>query len=444
MPESTQPSTTGQSKQNRKLGGMEYLFRTTMAVIAVKMKGPVNPEALNNAINRIMAENHILACRIIKKGSHYFFQHNPDYQNILAEKNIASEAEESRIIETILQQDFNSGNQVFACTLLSYPDQAHFSLLVTYNHAISDGGSLHYFVSSLFEAYTASLNKDPEKKSIITTRPMEEYIHYKKTFQDFRKFIGREFAIRMQKRAVFPFHDTAPKNQRATRSMYRSISAELTRKITRASRKARTTPHGAYMAAILFAMAKHIPDNKLPFTMANNVNMRPQNNIPDNRIGVYISILQHQIPLHQDVEFWDLAKTSRKNLSKDAKCNMPTMAVALYYPVSKLIPRKMEEKTANGPDMGRVNNLCVASLGRMDIGGEFGGVTVENVISHVAIHEVGPNFGLIFMDYQGRLRFNLQYVSPLTTENEAKSIMDDFLKLLEQCVEENKFWPLKQ
>ena len=440
----SETSKTAASGQNRKLGGMEYLFRTIMAVIAVKIKGPADPVIFNKAINRIMAENPILACRIIKKSSHYFFQHNPDYQNILIEKNITSASEEATIIENLLGQKCTSGNQVFACTILSYPDQNQCTLLVAYNHAIADGGSLHFFLTSLFDSYAAVLKGDPETQSIIVTQPMEQYIHHKKTFQDFKKFIGRELTIRMQKRAVFPFHRTAPLAQRSTRSMYRSISAELTRKITKASRRARTTPHGAYMAALLFALAKHLPDNTHPFTMANNVNMRPQNNIPDNRIGVYISILHHQIPLHGDVEFWDLAKTSRKNISKDTKCNMPTMAVALYYPISRLIPKKMDDQTANGPSMGRVNNICVASLGKMDISGAFGGIAVDNVISHVAIHEIGPNFGLIFMDYQGRLRFNLQYVSPLTSEDEARSIMDNFLILLEQCVEKNKFWPLKQ
>ncbi len=122
---------------------------------------------------------------------------------------------------------------------------------------------------------------------------------------------------------------------------------------------------------------------------------------------------------------------------------MHIMAIAAAYPLMKYTPEFVHEKVRNGPFMGRIGNLCISNLGTVNINEDDAGVAVEKIVSHVAIHDIGSNFGLIPLDFKGQTGFNLLYVNPLTSDEDAHTVMVNFLSLLTQCVEEKEFWPLK-
>ena len=424
---------------NRKCGGTEQLFKDVVAVTVIDFAGAVDFQRLNRALNSVLATNPILACRMTSKGRDFFFRHDPEIQNILTEQTAADIKEKTAIIEQSLSTKFPAGKPLINCTLLFTADTRQYTLIAAFSHSIYDGVSLSHFVNTLLAAY-----EEPYDHHYTTSSPLEASIKQKKTFADFKIFLKREAAFRRAGRAGFPFEQTAPADKRSTRSVYKRISKELTKDIALASRKARTTPHGAIMAAMLFAMAKQLPENHKPFTMANNVDMRAANKIPMEQMGVYVSVINSLVGVEKNTEFWKLAKVCRKNLSLDAKKNMPAMAAFTYAWLAKFTPKWIENKLKNGSAMGRVNDLCISNLGNVTITEPEDGPGVENIISNVAIHEIGADFGLIPIDFKGRTGFNFLYTSPLTSTTAAETIMADFLNLLENCTKEKSFHPLQQ
>lgn len=426
------------SPYNRQCGESEYLFKDVVAVTVAKLGGTVDFQRLNHALNRVLNDNPLLACRIIKRGRDIFFCHDPKIQNILSAQTVAGDREEAEAIEKVLSWTFPAGAPLIHCRLITHSGNGSHTLVAAFSHSIYDGVSLSHFFNALLAACAErASNHSP------VCRPLEEQIKRKKTFAEFRSFIKREFSFRRAGRVGFPFHQTAPVDKRSTRFVYRQISLELTKKIASASRKARTTPHGAIMAAILLAMARRLPAGKHSLSMANNVDMRAPNKIPMEQMGVYVSVINNLVDVSADTEFWTLAKTCRKNLSLDAKRNMPAMAALVYSFLAKFTPKFIENMVKNGSGMGRVNDLCISNVGTVTLKEYENSITVENIISHVAIHQIGADYGLIPVDYQGRTGFNFLYSNPLTSTAEAEGIMLDFLLLLRRSTEEIEFFPLR-
>jgi NRPS condensation-like uncharacterized protein len=430
-------------EQNRKLGATEYLFKKTAGVAEITVKGTVDPALLNRAVNRVLIENPLVACRIVQKGKDFWFQHEAEYRDIVETRTLATEAEKEDYIRKSMARTSIGEDMVFLCTFLSCSYCENDTLLFSYNHAIADGSSLIHFIKAVFSCYAAVAAGDNSVGQPVFSPPMEEYPQKKKTFRDLRAILARELPIRLKKRARFPFHAMAPLAERQTRTIFRSVSYEMTVRYYKACRKSRTTVHGIFMAAMLFALARRLAHNEQPFSMANNVSMRALLNVPYEQMGAYVSVINNRVAISPDMEFWALAKSTRKALSVDNKNNLPAMSPVIYYPITRLMPKSMEMKMMNGPDMGRAGNLVVANLGKMSVPGDFGGTSVKNIISHVAIHHLGPDFGVVLMDHGGRFGFNLHYIWPLSTSQNAEAIMDDFLQLLERCTVEQEFFPLQ-
>ncbi len=430
-------------EQTRKLGATEYIYRKTAGVVEVTLQGEVDVSVLNKAINRVLIENPVFSCKIIKKGKNYWFQHDPGYRDILKTFTIDKDEEKTAFIEKSMARTTLCEEMVFQCAFFSCACSEYDTLLIPYNHAIADGASMIFFIQTLLSSYDAICNGDTTVNPPTISPPMEDYPQAPKKFKDFMAILKRELPVRLKKRARFPFHDTAPIESRQTRTIYKKVSSEVTAKYYKACRKSRTTVHGIVMAAMLFALARRLPDNTRPFSMTNNVNMRTLLHVPYEQMGIYVSMIDNLVSVTRDMEFWALAKSTRKNISVDSKNNLPAMSPVIYYPIHRIMPQKMNDKMINGPDMGRALNLTVANLGKMNAPGEFSGISVHNLISHVAIHHLGPDFGLVLMDTQGHFGFNLHYVWPLTTAATAQKIMDDFLQILKRCTEEETFFPLK-
>ncbi len=427
------------AQHNRQCGGTEQLFKDVVAVTVIDFEGAVDFQHLNRALNRVLKENPLLACRMSGRGRNFFFRHDKEIENILNKKSVADEKGKCSFIEQTLSIKFPAGDPLITCTLLFTTDSQHYTLVAAFSHSIYDGVSLSHFVNTLLAAYGTE-----HTAHYSICRPLEEQILRKKTFSDLKAFLQRELTFRRAGRAGFPFQETAPPAKRSTKSIYKRISKELTKNIALASRKARTTPHGAIMAAMLFALAKQLPENRKAFTMANNVDMRAANKIPMEQMGVYVSVINSLVPVEHNTEFWKLAKECRKNLSRDGKKNMPGMAAFIYAKLAKFTPKWIENKVKKGSTMGRVNDLCISNLGTVKITEAENGLRVKNIISNVAIHEIGADFGLIPIDFRGRTGFNLLYTAPLTSTPMAETLMADFLNLLEQCTKMHSFHPLRQ
>jgi len=430
-------------EQERKIGGLEYIFRESVAVTAFTLRGAVDHSVLKEALQKVVLENPLLACRIEQQGGNYYFCHDPDNRLVLSTIKADAAVSLATLVEDEMSEKFECGERLFRCRLICGADAESCVLLASFSHAIYDGTSLGYFINTLLAAYQQIDTGERSAAAVTISPSYEEYIQHRKSLQDFIRFARREAAVRLKKRAVFPIHTSVPVEERVTKTIYRRLTAEETVNIARASRKARTTANGAIMAAMLFAIAGRLPENRHAFSLVNNINMRSKYKIPNEQMGVYVSVISSMVAVDKDVDFWQLAVKCRKDLSSDVKNDLPDTVAAFCCPIIKYTPAFFEKKIKDGSTMGRMNTLCISDLGTIKVAQRPIGFTVEDIVSNVGIHEVGSDFGLIPLTYNGRTGFNLHYVQPLITDAEAEVVMTDFLKLLDRCTGEKEFWPLK-
>lgn len=141
------------TEQERELGGLEYIFRESIAVTAFTLKGTVNHTVLEQALNSVVQANPLLACRLKQQKGKYCFRHTPHTKTTLITANARPNFSLNSLVEREMSTKFNCGEPLFRCQLILNTDIENCVLLASFSHAIYDGLSLSYFINSLLVAY---------------------------------------------------------------------------------------------------------------------------------------------------------------------------------------------------------------------------------------------------------------------------------------------------
>ncbi|MEW2489344.1 condensation domain-containing protein [Streptomyces sp. NPDC048411] len=319
--------------------------------------------------------------------------------------------------------------------VISGPEQIH-DLILTVPHVIADGTT----ALSLLRQWVRLAAAPPAPgRTAVTNGPVPEPFEalFPERFSAGPDALSGEQAAdgadtaaatddvgRLEPERFVPF------DQRRTRMLHRSLSADVLEGLTLACKREGATLHGVLAAAMACAVARDAKAAPAAhFAVGSPVSLRDElrRAVSEDEVGCFVSAL-HSVVRCQPDDLWSMARfikddiTARKNLGEQYEV-FSLLAAQGPAGVADSEPfiRHFEE---HGPF-----NFFVSNIGRFDFPTELGAWRLSGAQFVGGISVVGY-FGSSVSTSQGRLSWNFTYIDGAVSRERAERLVDDSLRMV--------------
>ena len=217
-------------------------------------------------------------------------------------------------------------------------------------------------------------------------------------------------------------------SEQKSRSIHRYLTVEETKKFCAKCKKEKTTVTGVLNAGMLVSFKKElaIKDNiNLNFLLAIDLRKFIKSNFakPHN-MGFMTSSIVITSTLSSDLEFWNLARNSQQKIKKSLKINQH-----LYSPFfTKDRINSFRKKESN------TFLFCISNMGRIDIPYTYGSLELIEIHATISNRGYTPIIISHFTTFREQLYMSFTYKEPLISSQRALSIVDSFMSLIGEII----------
>lgn len=221
-----------------------------------------------------------------------------------------------------------------------------------------------------------------------------------------------------------------PFDQRRTRMLHRSLSAETLDRLTLACKREGATLHGVLAAAMACAVARDAGAAPAArFAVGSPVSLRGELRrvVSEDEVGCFVSAL-HSVVSYRPDDLWSMARFIRDDLTGRKK-------LGEQYEVFSLLAAQGPAGVADSEGFIRhfeehgPFNFFVSNIGRFDFPTELGDWRLSGAQFVGGISVVGY-FGSSVSTSQGRLSWNFTHIDGAVSRERAERIVDDSLRMV--------------
>ncbi|MFD6888684.1 condensation domain-containing protein [Streptomyces sp. NPDC059957] len=221
-----------------------------------------------------------------------------------------------------------------------------------------------------------------------------------------------------------------PFDQRRTRMLHRSLSADTLDRLTLACKREGATLHGVLAAAMACAVARDAGAAPAArFAVGSPVSLRSelQRVVSEDEVGCFVSAL-HSVVSYQPDDLWSMARFIKDDLTGRKK-------LGEQYEVFSLLAAQGPAGVADSEGFIRYFedhgpfNFFVSNIGRFDFPTELGDWQLSGAQFVGGISVVGY-FGSSVSTSQGRLSWNFTHIDGAVSGERAERIVDDSLRMV--------------
>lgn len=411
-------------------------------VMVSRVSGPLTETILRKSLDMVQERHPPLKCKV-KEGPEPEFVSGGVAKIPLCVKERKDENQWIEEVEKEMQEPFpfTSGPFVRA-TQLVYNGKC--DLLFTFCHLIADAMSGVNFVKNVLrvaEKFCQGVTPEPEPPLPALPSALDllrKDLKYKPEFLDISGWLMRMFHKPVELKA----DQEVPPEKRITRVIQRIVSIEDTKRLSARCKKEKTSVHAAVTAAFLQAVVEQIRKSKdtpqkgpLMIGCTSPVNLRNHfSRTVKEEIGEYISHALHFQLVHEDASTWKVARKVKKSLNRELKFKRDIKATRGIGELLKENPtpaQVVKILNAEFPPVG------VSNLGIMNIGEQFGSLTLEELHFVVSINPACKNgIAILVATHRHRMILNFHYIEPYISKQRANIMVESTMKRLREAIKE--------
>lgn len=436
---------------NRKLAPSEQVmeilnqYANSFNVLTIsRIRGELSEGILRSALDSVQSYHPRLKSCIVGLLDNLCFENGGINIPLRVVDNLYSEQWQDVVLEE-LNQKIDSSKGLLRTVLVLPKNETSISYFITtVHHAISDGISCVQLNSTILTYCQKIVSGEPvdEICSLPTLPPVEELLP--KPIKGFRGSMNDIlFLLRLKLEQMWykpenlGFQECVPLKLRRCGMVHRKLDKELTTQLIKISKKEKTTVHGALCAAMMFAAARKISDEKktkVSVSCWSPVNLRKHLK-PIISDEVMSSLASHITSFHTvktNTSFWDLAQDVKQWLETDLKRDDIFRQVLMY--------KKAFEYFLAHPNKVPAT-LAVSNIGQVNIPKNYGLFELEEISFVSAQAAFGGCFSVAVTTFQGNMFLNFIFSEPSISRSTMEEITNDAIScLVNACCRERFFW----
>ena len=439
--ESVTPVTSRPMGQTEKLFYGMRNFGGANACVIAELRGGFSTQKMTDALKRVVARHALLRCNVtVREGGepHLELHDHTDVPLVVVEGGGSDVVEE--LISAALETDYYSRPWLWELTcVLDRTDPKRFWMILCVNHSLTDGTHISHMLHNVLVAYTdPNALRDGALNSIEPT--LESYQTYRVKFKDQWSFWAPQL-----KKLFYRVEDMKPEGRadfgvRKTGTEFRQFDEDFTSRLRKKARANQTTVNAALTAAILFAMAKRIDEERrLRISLDTNVSFRKEFGVPAEQAGPLVSILNLTFEVEPTQSFWELARACKAQLVDCQSKNLQWVANPMWASTQRWMSDATRMKFLNGEKLGRLNVGGISNVGELNIPTQLPGLRIESMRITAAQHGFGYYFANYVLSQGGRLGINLAFSEPLVSRATAQAFMGTLADALAQALAADEF-----
>lgn len=299
--------------------------------------------------------------------------------------------------------------------LLRHPSGASSDLLLSFHHALVDGGVLVRLVRDLLTLCSADPEPPPFPTLTLSLTHPERLVP---PLGARLRFLGRELrADRAYRRARRSCPPPPVRPDSACRADAFRLTREETQRLVRACRRVEVTVHAALLAALALEIRRRIcPGAAVPLRVVSFADLRPRLDPADrDAAGAHVAMLRHTPTFPPDADLWTAARTC------DA---LVTAAIRRgdAWAGAALAPLAMRQTLRSGRD--RMGDVALSYPGPVDLPARFGDLTLSRVHAFISSNPLAPPLSGFAHLFDHRLHLALMTLSGDFDAAEARALTD--------------------
>ncbi|WP_202218508.1 hypothetical protein [Okeania sp. KiyG1] len=339
--------------------------------------------------------------------------------------------------ETVLEElntKIESSEVLLRAVLVQGREQSENSasyLIVTINHAITDGRSIIQLYSEILTCCSKIASGEPVAPvpSLPALPPIDELLP--PSTKGFRGNINKlSFVLRLLFKAMWyrpkslSFEKTVPLELRRTGNVYRQLDTQVTQQLITRCFQERTTVQCALCAAMIFATARKIrAEQKTCVCCMNAVDLRRRLKamIGNEHMAALACSIASYHTLGTNTSFWELAREVTQEVEVALRRGDIFNIVLMY--------RKMIDLTLTRPDLAPYT-VGMSYVGRVNIPRVYGQFKLSEISTTAGQATFGGFLLGIVTTFEEKMFFNFSFSQPAISQKTAETLVDSFLSCL--------------
>jgi NRPS condensation-like uncharacterized protein len=420
------------------------LTSPTNVMARVRLGGHLTAGLVERAATALAAEHPMLRVSITADADGGNPAFTPTAESIpirrVAGDDLEWEREAERELGTAL--DWQRGPLVRIVDIaLNSPEETH-DLLLTVSHIIGDALTAMSLLHRLIE-YTGELcstaDDDPTGASRPPTGTTEDLLPAR--YRGIRAMavfgatgLADLLAMTMARPSrLAPEANVAP-GQRRTRITRRTLTSNQVDTLMRRCRAEGVTVHGALTAAMLLAIgpsAAQRDSGRVSLGTTINVRAELSPPVPNDAVGVYVSIIQSILPFGGRHDLWSVARRVNRSISRRRRVGQH---LALIYAMRFIFPGSitMGARVFGLSERHGPTNICITNVGAYAFPGQIGDWQLSGAQLFCSVSQ-----GLLAMvnTSHDRLFWNFLSVRDVVSDRSAQTFADDCVATLLRAID---------
>ncbi|MDH6058135.1 phthiocerol/phthiodiolone dimycocerosyl transferase family protein [Umezakia ovalisporum] len=423
---------------NRKLGCLEQTMeklnscaKTWNIVTISRIKGPLSPEVIRQALDIIRFRHPRLNSRIIRLRNSLRFQTEGTIKIPLRVVKKFDHEEWQEVVDEEMNQAIDSSKCLMRAVLVHIESYNHEHYLITTgHHAIADGLSsiqLHSEILTYCQQIISGNLINPVA-SLLPLPPVEELLP---TWT--KKFIGKIsstiFLLKLGGQKIWyrpktlGFEKYVPISHRKCHIIQKQLDKEVTQQLVNCCRQADITVNSALCAAIMLVIASNITKNNRKRINVNclsylDLRQRLASTISHEHMAVLASSIMGFYTIHHNKSFWELAREVRQKFEASTKCNDALKMI--------LVAKHLINFSLTFPQQVAAT-VSVSNAGRINVPKIYGDFELEE-ISFVGSHGLYAGMFITHATtFRGKMLLNFVFSEPSISRGKMEDIVNQFI-----------------
>lgn len=403
------------------------------------LKGPVDIETLNLAIQAAQDQNTVIKCRITmgKNGLEFTTKNTPSIPFTTQHMNQATFCLD-QAVNTEINTPFDTEKMPLLRATL-YQNANESKLILTFNHILCDGKASIYILEKILEEYKristqkSATRKTPYRLPLETSLETALPTNAKKHPIKFLTYLSKLIFQSVLKKSIHIKNDTPntdTKNVRSGTKMHTFNEAETQQIIVHCKEKKISV--NALLCAVMIKQTVILSSST---SQKNNVafftpiDMRPYSNLDQNACGCYISAINPWVDDMPTDNVETLANKIQNRIKKELKLNHHFFNTRLQEIVLKLKKSSWIVKLTQSHFLPVTG---VTNVGIIKIKDTYGPLQLNNITFSVSCHIFTgiPRIGLGVSTFNKRLSISLLYNSPYLSDKNATASLRNIVTML--------------
>jgi hypothetical protein len=438
MPNQPESTTSTPPPAGRELAGLERAMRITEdvvpfnVVLVLRLEGELAVPKLRYALDELQRRHPLLRARVLTAGKKRYFFHFD------ATGSIPLEVRERATAESwiaVAEEELGHGLDLTAGPLARCRYLAGRScgdLVLTFHHVVIDATSAVRLIRDLLSLCAGSETGNGSNLAEEGRLPASALFPPQYTGVRFARsvaaFMGRQVADEIR----FRWHSRGVRKPDIgetgnCRILPIRFPAALTSALIQQSRRRRITMNSILGAGMMAAVQRRLyPSPRVPLRhlVFADLRSRLRSSVPDDMLGVFLTMVRFTVMVERDGDFWALARDIQESTNRAERAGERHLAYSLSPGMIDVILHQ------------RAFRWCATAFsysGPPDLPVEYGAFELMGVHAFPSNWTTGPEYSALARLFRGELWWDILYLDCDMDAARAREIAGDIQDILREA-----------